>query len=274
MPTHYDTLHVDPSAGADQIRESYRAHLQLVHPDRHQGASPEVVRVAEAETERLVEAFRVLSDPQRRAAYDQSLHQSHAYAGAGWGAPGPSQPRSDPSAGATQPPGGGSRTNGASAHSGTYGHRAPVGGWTRYPCPGCGHWQLGFPGAAEVTCEQCSTKFVFVTCKACHARIPVRPTDQWSRCGQCSRKRITPWASAETKRNRLLIQFRNGVLMLAIPIAILVIVAMRVNRLGSPDGVAYWLVAALTAMCIGLYITFVVVRRNQHGQDGASTPPR
>jgi hypothetical protein len=37
--------------------------------------------------------------------------------------------------------------------------------------------------------------------------------------------------------------------------------------------VANWLVGGLIAVCVGLYLTFVVVRRRDAGQDG-SQPPR
>lgn len=67
IPTHYDVLGVPPDAPAHAIRESYRARARQHHPDRVAGE-----RAAD-EMSRINEAYRVLGDPGRRAAYDRTL---------------------------------------------------------------------------------------------------------------------------------------------------------------------------------------------------------
>jgi molecular chaperone DnaJ len=54
---------VAPTASADEIRAAYRALARRLHPDKQGGAqNPEMAAVNEA--------WRVLSDPARRAVYD------------------------------------------------------------------------------------------------------------------------------------------------------------------------------------------------------------
>jgi hypothetical protein len=60
---HYQRLGVGPTASADEIRAAYRTLARQLHPDTQGGtASPEMAAVNEA--------WRVLSDPGRRALYD------------------------------------------------------------------------------------------------------------------------------------------------------------------------------------------------------------
>jgi DnaJ-class molecular chaperone len=66
-PTHYQTLGVEPSATAGQIRQAYRAKAKSLHPD--------VCKAADAASKfaQLAVAYEVLSDRKRRAEYDESL---------------------------------------------------------------------------------------------------------------------------------------------------------------------------------------------------------
>jgi hypothetical protein len=59
-------LGVEPDATPDQIKAAYRARARVLHPDRNGEAG--AAAMAEAN-----EAFRVLRDPFRRAAYDAQL---------------------------------------------------------------------------------------------------------------------------------------------------------------------------------------------------------
>lgn len=77
--THYDTLGVAPGASADEVKAAYRALARHLHPDRRAGDE----RAASAMA-RVNEAWRVLSDPARRAAYDRELR--------GGAVPGPGAP--------------------------------------------------------------------------------------------------------------------------------------------------------------------------------------
>jgi curved DNA-binding protein CbpA len=74
----YAILGVDRAATAAEIRAAYRAQVARYHPDRHQGNPLE-----DLASERMVEinqAYELLSDPDRRAAFDQ--RRSDAGAGA------------------------------------------------------------------------------------------------------------------------------------------------------------------------------------------------
>jgi len=66
-PTLYQILGVDSNASRDSLKRAWRRKLLQVHPD-HGGSAAEVVEV--------MEAFRVLSNPTQRAAYDATLPSS------------------------------------------------------------------------------------------------------------------------------------------------------------------------------------------------------
>jgi curved DNA-binding protein CbpA len=66
-PSHYEILQVDPRADTSIITLVYHALAERYRPDRA------VMPDAEARMTRLNEAHRVLSDPELRSAYDQSI---------------------------------------------------------------------------------------------------------------------------------------------------------------------------------------------------------
>jgi hypothetical protein len=63
--TYYERIGVGPDASRDQIRDAYRRMARRHHPDAHDGDNSQMAA--------LNEAWRVLSDPARRAIYDASL---------------------------------------------------------------------------------------------------------------------------------------------------------------------------------------------------------
>lgn len=67
MFDHYATLGVTFDAPIEVIKAAYRALAQKHHPDRNANA-----QTANERTARVNEAYRVLSDPTSRAAYDAS----------------------------------------------------------------------------------------------------------------------------------------------------------------------------------------------------------
>lgn len=71
MASHYDVLGVGPTASQEEISKAYRARAQLLHPDHHATEPFEVQAAARAQFELVSAAYQVLSDPDRRAAYDQ-----------------------------------------------------------------------------------------------------------------------------------------------------------------------------------------------------------
>ena len=63
---YYEILGVGRGASADEIKKAYRKLTRKYHPDAHQGDSE-----AEKKYKEINEANEVLSDPQKRAQYDQ-----------------------------------------------------------------------------------------------------------------------------------------------------------------------------------------------------------
>lgn len=63
---YYETLNVSKSATADEIKRAYRKLAMQHHPDKHGGDDAKFKEVAEA--------YEVLKDNQKRAAYDQFGH--------------------------------------------------------------------------------------------------------------------------------------------------------------------------------------------------------
>ena len=77
MPTHYETLGVRTDASMDDIRSAYRTLARRMHPDAAATGSAAGGAIGRGSAERdmasVNEAWRVLSDPGRRAMYDASL---------------------------------------------------------------------------------------------------------------------------------------------------------------------------------------------------------
>lgn len=67
----YDILQVSRVADAQVIRAAYRSLIQRHHPDRHPG-NAEIADLAA----RITQAYELLADPERRAAYD-AQHQAN-----------------------------------------------------------------------------------------------------------------------------------------------------------------------------------------------------
>ena len=66
----YKLLEVNKNASDDEIKKSYRKMAMKFHPDRNKD-NPEQ---AEVKFKQIKEAYEVLSDPKKRAAYDQFGH--------------------------------------------------------------------------------------------------------------------------------------------------------------------------------------------------------
>lgn len=67
MPTHYETLGVDPDATEHEIKRAYRALSLKLHPDRN--PDPAVAELYKS----VNDANDILSDPEKRQQYDMEL---------------------------------------------------------------------------------------------------------------------------------------------------------------------------------------------------------
>src|SRR5436190_4486866 len=110
---YYELLGVGKSASADEIRSAYRKLARRFHPDVNK-APDAAKRFSE-----IQEAYDVLSDPEKRKAYDRF---GHAAPGVGAGPRGP--------AGGTGP--------GTGPFEGGFYGAGPGGGWTHFETSGFG----------------------------------------------------------------------------------------------------------------------------------------
>jgi curved DNA-binding protein CbpA len=73
--SYYDILRIPPDASPVEIKMGFHAFSLLYHPDVYVEASSEVRALASEIFKRGVEAYRVLSRPERRGRYDRALAQ-------------------------------------------------------------------------------------------------------------------------------------------------------------------------------------------------------
>lgn len=77
---YYEILGVSKSSSGDEIKKAYRKLAMKYHPDRNPGD-----KEAEAKFKEATEAYEVLKDDQKKAAYDQYGHGAFEQGGMGGG---------------------------------------------------------------------------------------------------------------------------------------------------------------------------------------------
>jgi len=104
---YYELLEIAPDSPAEEVKRSFRAQIARYHPDKVQHLGREFQSMAADRAAELTEAYRILSDPGRRAEYDRVL----AEGGATTTSPGGSEPTTvrhqgapDPQAASAPPP--------------------------------------------------------------------------------------------------------------------------------------------------------------------------
>jgi curved DNA-binding protein CbpA len=73
-PDHYQLLGVARGASREEIAQAWRRRARAEHPDSRPGQAGDAAGRFRA----LAEAYRVLGDPGRRAAYDRALARGQA----------------------------------------------------------------------------------------------------------------------------------------------------------------------------------------------------
>jgi molecular chaperone DnaJ len=79
----YEVLGIERGAEPDDIKKAYRKLALKYHPDKNPGD-----KAAEESFKELGEAYEILSDPQKRAVYDQHGHAAFDRRASGFGAGG------------------------------------------------------------------------------------------------------------------------------------------------------------------------------------------
>ena len=68
---YYETLGVQKTATADELKAAYRSLAKKYHPDVYANKSDAEKKEAEEKFKEINHAYEVLSDDQKRAAYDE-----------------------------------------------------------------------------------------------------------------------------------------------------------------------------------------------------------
>jgi curved DNA-binding protein CbpA len=70
MENHYEMFGISPTATRDEIKKAFREKAKQIHPDIAGRTA-----AAEERTRKMLAAYKLLLDDERRLAYDRALHQ-------------------------------------------------------------------------------------------------------------------------------------------------------------------------------------------------------
>jgi DnaJ-like protein len=73
LKTHYELLGLVQGASGDDVKRAFRREIARYHPDKVQHLGAEFQEIAATRAAELTEAYRILMDPEDRAAYDAAL---------------------------------------------------------------------------------------------------------------------------------------------------------------------------------------------------------
>lgn len=82
---YYEVLGVNKSSDEGEIKKAYRKAAMKYHPDKFANASDSEKKDAEDKFKEINEAYEILSDPQKKAAYDQYGHAAFEGGAGGFG---------------------------------------------------------------------------------------------------------------------------------------------------------------------------------------------
>ncbi len=71
--TYYDLLEIPPTSPSDEVKRAFRLQIARYHPDKVQHLGKEFQAMAAERAAELTEAYRILSDEEKRAEYDRSI---------------------------------------------------------------------------------------------------------------------------------------------------------------------------------------------------------
>lgn len=154
--THYDVLGVAPSATVVEIKRAWKRRLKALHPDWIRPPGPEADRVA-AELDRIMEAWRVLSDERARAYYDAGCRL----------------------------PANGSTPNGAPSELDF--------DFTPVVCPACRVTNRLRGSPARFRCGGCSTELGLAWCGHCHGHFVAPRSAPEVTCPRCHTQGPPQW---------------------------------------------------------------------------------
>ena len=78
LRNYYELLEIPPQASTEDVKRSFRAQIARYHPDKVQHLGKEFQSLAADRAAELTEAYRILSDPGRRAEYDRAFAEAGA----------------------------------------------------------------------------------------------------------------------------------------------------------------------------------------------------